>query len=286
MKAKCAKCGKELSWVVAIDVPTYCPECTLLIANSLKISESKKPIEGVPKQMIYKITGWLAVIFLGLLILKSCSSCQVENNAGQAKYVPPPASQAPVQPIAPQPIQVQQEPRESGPPDFRNARWDMRPSEINEYEGSLIFASPDSLLMVYSGTYMDMPGYLSYYFPNKKLAGAQYLFAQDYDNAILYFEDLQKLGKLLIRKYGEPIYDSSKCLDMDYCRDRAMWGYGLKENLISRHYGWRSARNIIKLQLYASDGMPLLSITYFSRKMGPMMEKNLEDQMKAKLRDL
>jgi hypothetical protein len=161
-------------------------------------------------------------------------------------------------------------------PEVRRVRWGMSPEMVIEREGITTYAEAfegNLLYLTVPGTFVaDIPGSLTYIFPEGALSGIFCTFHSEtlrLDKDITHFS---RLEALLEEKYGAP-------LEKQVVWDNPESPYREKENLTSfgmavaledlrYHTEWHAGHTVIHLRLQGEHFRPRLTLTYQSTRLG------------------
>ncbi|MFH1037656.1 MAG: hypothetical protein V1789_03170 [PVC group bacterium] len=154
---------------------------------------------------------------------------------------------------------------ETGPPDFRQARWGMSPDEVKKTETEARQSGEMPELLLYEGDIAGVRASIFYLFDQGKLARGICTVEPPGQDAVM--DDYEGIRAYLLKEYGEPAEEELN-LKEEAVGDLDPADPGDRYQLVLRKAMgpltvWTSGRTRIYLQLTEKDSRVAIHIGYF-----------------------
>jgi len=154
---------------------------------------------------------------------------------------------------------------ETGPPDFRRARWGMSPDEVKQTETEARRSGETPELLLYEGDIAGVSASFFYLFDQGKLARGICTVEPAVQDTVM--DDYERIRAYLLKEYGEPAEEELN-LKEEAVGDLDPADPGDRYQLVLRKAMgpltvWMSGGTRIYLQLTEKDGRVAVQIGYF-----------------------
>ena len=160
---------------------------------------------------------------------------------------------------------------------FRNTYWGMSKAQVKESEKTNLIKEEANLL-VYQGTVSDLGCLIVYIFSQEKLVRCKYSIIEKHTNRNDYITDQQKLKKILIDKYKDPIQDDTAWKNDLYRNDYQEWGFAVSVGHLVYFTKWENTETEITLVLYGENYDITLGVEYKSKELKILEEQDRQQK--------
>jgi len=169
--------------------------------------------------------------------------------------------------------------------DFRKTVWGMTKETVKRTEKRTPVLDKENNL-VYNDTIIDLNMGVFYYFVENKLVRSGYGVIEKHSNKNLYINDYKELKDVLLEKYGKPSdrwfgsdkYKEIVWLNDLYKDDPSHWGFAISLGHLVYQSFWETDETEIALRLNGDNYEISLVISYFSKKLKHLEEKEKEKE--------
>jgi len=162
--------------------------------------------------------------------------------------------------------------------DFRNTKWGMTKSQVEESEDMELYLEIESNL-IYKSTIGGKKASIIYSFTNdNELYRGAYCFEEEHTNRNDFINDFEEINKILSNKYGYPISDEKIWLNDLYKNDNKEWGFAVSLGHLRYDTSWENRKTKILHSVNGENYKINHIVLYFNDELNN--KKSKEDNLK------